>query len=89
MSCKINSSRLIKLTFNELNRIVTSDEFLTKLFLVLESTNISNRITRSQLPARISKKHIYRNQGKASTAMDLYALHTEKHEKGNMNGYAL
>lgn len=21
--------------------------------------------------------------------MDLYALHTEKHEKGNMNGYAL
>ena len=32
MSCKINSSRLIKLTFNELNRIVTSDEFLTKLF---------------------------------------------------------
>lgn len=32
MSCKINSSHLIKLTFNELNRIVTSDEFLTKLF---------------------------------------------------------
>lgn len=32
MSCKINSSRLIKLTLNELNRIVTSDEFLTKLF---------------------------------------------------------
>lgn len=32
MSCKINSSRLIKLTFSELNRIVTSDEFLTKLF---------------------------------------------------------
>lgn len=32
MSCKINSSRLIKLTFNELSRIVTSDEFLTKLF---------------------------------------------------------
>lgn len=32
MSCKINSSHFIKLTFNELNRIVTSDEFLTKLF---------------------------------------------------------
>ena len=60
-----------------------------KTFLVLESTNISKRITRSWLPTGISKKHIYRNQGKASTAMDLYALHTEKHEKGNMNGYAL
>lgn len=81
MSCKINSSRFIKLTFNELNRIVTSDEFLTKLFLVLESTNISKRITKSQLPTGISKKHIYRNQGKASTAMDLYALHTENMKK--------
>ena len=68
---------------------MTSDEFLTKTFLVLKSTNISKRITRSQLPAGISKKHIYRNQEKASTAMNLYALHTEKHEKGNMNGYAL
>ncbi len=60
-----------------------------KTFLVLESTNISKRITRSWLPTGISKKHIYRNQEKASTAMNLYALHTEKHEKGNMNGYAL
>lgn len=32
MSYEINSSRLIKLTFNELKCIVTSDEFLTKLF---------------------------------------------------------
>lgn len=82
MSLEINSSHLILLTFNELSRIVTSDEFST-IFLVLKSTNISNRITRNQLFIGTNKKHIKRNQENVPSTIKLYTFNEENMKKRN------